>query len=224
MKWRAPIDSFNKEGILCTRRFRYCGDIAPYWGDKGKECMFAKWVARNNSTRYYEGRRKGKERLTQIAYPCGKIELYTGPRGEERLVKIRYPDKCVEYYYGARGRERALYACTKEEDDAMHSDDETPIEWQPQLTAEQYQQRDRLRQAVIERRQGTLREALKTCTNVRELTGCRVPYEEAHDILMENATNALKGKIEAIKHRITGDEYAELTGALEAYMALVPPL
>jgi hypothetical protein len=172
---------------------------------------------------WYEGSR-GEECLTSIHYPCGKIMLYIGERGEERLHEIYYPDDTIEYYYGARGHERALYACTKEEDDAMYSDDETPIEWQPRLTAEQCQQRDRLRQAVIARRQGPLREALKTCTNVCELTSCRVPYEEVHDILMENATNALKGKIEAIKPRITDQEYAELTGALEAYIALVPPL
>ncbi len=106
----------------------------------------------------------------------------------------------------------------------MYSDDETPIEWQPRLTAEQCKERDRLRQAVIARRQGPLREALKTCTNAREFLCRGVTYDEVHTILKENATNALKGKIEAIKPRITDQEYAELTGALEAYIALVPPL
>ena len=80
-------------------------------------------------------------------------------------------------------------------------------------------QRERMRQAVIERRQGPLREALKTCTSASEFLCRGVPYNEVHAILKKNAADALKGKIEAIKPRITDDEYAELTGALEAYLA-----
>ena len=217
LKKRAPIDTRDSEGCLQQRRFRYCGDVEYYYN----ESLQKKWVARNHSKRYYEGSR-GEERLTQVVHACGKIMLYTGPRGEERLYKIHYADKSIEHYHGARGRERVLYTCTEAENDAFYSDDETPYEWQTHhRTGEENMQRERMRQAVIERRQGPLREALKTCTDPREFVCGGVTYSEVHDILMENATNALKGKIEAIKPRITGDEYAELTGALEAYMALV---
>ena len=219
LKKRAPIDTRDEHGNLYQRRFRYCGDVETYWGSKGEEFLREKWVARNNTTRTYSGSRRGEESLSAVYYPDGKAMLYTGPRGEERLYEIYYPDdKTIEHYHGARGRERVLYTCTEAEDDAMYSDDETPIEWQTPRTAEECQQRDRLKQAVIERRQGPLREALKTCTDPREYA---IRYEEVHAILLENATNALKGKIEAIRHRITGDEYAELTDALAAYMALV---
>ena len=199
MKKRAPIDTRGEHGNLIERRFRYCGDVEYYCGAKGHERLREKWVARNNSKRYY----------------CG-------PRGEERLSEIHFPDKSIEHYHGARGRERVLYTCTEAEDDAFYSDDETPYEWQTHhRTGEENMQRERMRQAVIERRKGPLREALKTCTDPREFVCSSVPYGEVHDILVENATNALKGKIEAIRHRITGDAYAEFTDALEAYMALV---
>ena len=220
LKKRAPIDKLWDDGALMERRFRHCGDVETYWGSKGNERLREKWVARNGSTRYYEGD-KGEERLTSIHYPCGKVVLYTGERGEERLDQIHYADDLVEYYHGARGRERVLYTCTEAEDDAFHSDDETPYEWQTHRTGEENMQRERMRQAVLERRQGPLREALKTCTNAREFHCCGVTYQEVHDILKENATNVLKGKIEAIKPRITDDEYAELTCALEAYSAFV---
>ena len=217
LKKRAPIDTRDEHGNLYERRFRYCGDVETYGGSKGEEFLREKWVARNNTTRTYNGRR-GEESLSAVYYPDGKAMLYTGPRGEERLYEIYYPDKTIEHYHGARGRERVLYTCTEAEDEAMYSDDETPIEWQTPRTAEECQQRERMKQAVLERRQGPLREALKTCTDPREYA---IRYEEVHAILLENATNALKGKIEAIRHRITGDEYAELTDALAAYMALV---
>ena len=224
MKKRAPIDTRGEDGNLIERRFRYCGDVEYYCGAKGEEQLQEKWVARNGSKRYYEGL-KGEEHLSTIHYPDGKIMLYTGLRGEERLYKIHFPDKTIEHYHGARGRERVLYTCTEDEDDAFYSDDETPYEWQTHhRTGEENMQRERMRQAVIERRKGPLREALKTCTDPREFVCWSLPYGEVHDILMESATNALKGKIEAIRHRITGDEYAELTNALEAYMALVPSL
>lgn len=223
LKKRAPIDTRDDHGNLYQRRFRYCGDVETYWGSKGEEFLREKWVARNNTTRTYSGRR-GEESLNGVYYPDGKIVMYAGKRGEERLHCIRYPDKTIEHYHGARGRERVLYTCTEAEEDAFHSDDETPYEWQTHRTGEENMQRERMRQAVLERRQGPLREALKTCTDPSEYVSGTIPYEEVHDILKENATNALKGKIEAIKPRITDQEYAELTSALEAYIALVPPL
>ena len=217
MKKRAPIDTRDDHGNLYERRFRYCGDVETYWGSKGEEFLREKWVARNNTTRTYNGRR-GQESLSAVYYPDGKVVMYAGKRGEERVYCISYPDKTIEHYHGARGHERVLYTCTEAEEQAMYdSDDETPFEWRIHRTHEQQEQRDRMRQAVLERRQGPLREALKTCTDPREYA---IRYEEVHAILLENATNALKGKIEAIKPRITGDEYAELTDALAAYMAL----
>ena len=98
------------------------------------------------------------------------------------------------------------------------SDDETPFEWRTHRTHEQQEQRERMKQAVLERRQGPLREALKTCTDPREYA---IRYEEVHAILKENAANALTSALEAIKPRVTDQEYAELTSALEAYIALV---
>lgn len=221
-KKRAPIDTRDEHGCLHERRFRYCGDVETYCGSKGHEWLQEKWVARNNSTRTYNGRR-GEESLSGVYYPDGKAMLYTGERGEERLHCIRYPDdKTIEHYHGARGRERVLYTCTEAEEEAMcDSDDETPFEWRTHRTHEQQEQRDRMRQAVLERRQGPLREALKTCTDAREFLCTAVTGEEVRAILKENAANALKGKINAIKSRITDQEYAELTNALEAYIALV---
>ena len=222
MKKRAPIDTYDDHGNLYQRRFRYCGDVETYCGSKGEEYLHEKWVARNNTTRTYSGSRRGEESLSAVYYPDGKAMLYTGPRGEERLYEIYYPDdKTIEFYHGARGRERVLYTCTEAEDDAFYSDDETPIEWQTLRTAEECQQRERMRQAVIERRQGPLREALKTCTDAREYVSGTIRYEEVRSILKENATNALTSALEAIKPRVTDQEYAELTSALEAYIALV---
>jgi len=224
LKKRAPIDTRDENGALLQRRFHYCGDVETYWGSKGEEFLREKWVARNGSTRYYVGD-KGEESVSSIHYPNGKVILYDGPRGEERLDQIRYPDKSFEYYHGARGHERVLYTCTEAEVEAMcDSDDETPFEWRTHRTHEQYEQRERMRQAVLERRQGPLREALKTCTNARDFRCGGVTYREVRDILKTNAADALTAKVEAIKPRITDQEYAELTGALEAYIALVPPL
>ena len=84
----------------------------------------------------------------------------------------------------------------------------------------QQEQRERMRQAVLERRQGPLREALKTCTDASAFLCSAVTGEEVRSILKENAANALIDKVEAIKHRITGDEYAELANALEAYFSV----
>ncbi len=169
---------------------------------------------------WYEGA-WGEERVTLMTYPCGKKECYVDERGKERLHEIHYPDDTIEYYHGARGHERVLYTCTKAEDDAFHSDDETPYEWQTHRTGEENMQRERMRQAVLERRQGPLREALKTCTNAREFLCRGVTYDEVHTILKENATNVLKGKIEALRYRIPFLEFSELEDALEAYSAFV---
>lgn len=219
MKKRAPIDTRDEHGNLYQRRFRYCGDVETYCGSKGEEFLREKWVARNNTKRTYSGSRRGEESLSAVYYPDGKAMLYTGPRGEERLYEIYYPDKTIEHYHGARGRERVLYTCTEAEEEAMYdSDDETPFEWRTHRTHEQQEQRERMKQAVLERRQGPLREALKTCTDAREYA---IRYEEVHAILKENAANALTSALEAIKPRVTDQEYAELTSALEAYIALV---
>tara|TARA_Y100000589_G_scaffold137977_1_gene132068 strand:- start:514 stop:1194 length:681 start_codon:yes stop_codon:yes gene_type:complete len=223
LKKRAPIDTYDDHGNLYQRRFRYCGDVETYCGSKGEEYLHEKWVARNNTTRTYSGSRRGEESLSAVYYPDGKAMLYTGPRGEERLYQIYYPeDKTIEHYHGARGRERVLYTCTEAEEKAMDdSDDETPIEWRTLRTAEECEQRERMRQAVIERRQDSLREALKTCTDPREFLCNAVAGEEVRSVLKENAANVLIDKIYAIKPRITGDEYAEIANALEAYFALV---
>ena len=221
MKKRAPIDTRDDHGNLYERRFRYCGDVETYWGSKGEEFLREKWVARNNTTRTYNGRR-GQESLSAVYYPDGKVVMYAGKRGEERVYCISYPDKTIEHYHGARGRERVLYTCTEAEEEAMYdSDDETPFEWRTHRTHEQQEQRDRMRQAVLERRQGPLREALKTCTDASAFLCTAVTGEEVRSILKENAANALTSALEAIKPRVTDQEYAELTSALEAYIALV---
>ena len=221
LKNRAPIDTRDEHGNLYQRRFRYCGDVETYCGSKGEEFLHKKWVARNNTTRTYSGSRRGEESLSAVYYPDGKVVMYTGERGEERVYCIRYPDKTIEHYHGARGHERVLYTCTEAEDDAFYSDDETPIEWQTLRTAEECKERKRMRQAVLERRQGPLREALKTCTDPHEYVSGTIRYEEVRFILKENATNALTSALEAIKPRVTDQEYAELSSALEAYVALV---